>query len=113
MFDILSMLRELFLLTGYVSNQNSFPEPLQQEEEARCIRLLAAGDEEARLMLIEHNLRLVAHIAKKYASSGRESDDLISIGAIGLIKAVSSYDPTKGFGLSTYASRCIENAIPS
>ncbi|MEG1559761.1 MAG: RNA polymerase sporulation sigma factor SigK [Clostridia bacterium] len=111
MFDLFALLRELLLFTGYVNTQNSFPEPLSSAEEAECIKLLSKGDDGARRMLIEHNLRLVAHISKKYATNARDQDDLISIGTIGLIKAVSSFDSEKGFGLSTYASKCIENEI--
>ncbi|MDD6887154.1 MAG: RNA polymerase sporulation sigma factor SigK [bacterium] len=102
---------ELFFLAGYVRNGSSFPEPLPQEEEQACLKALAGGSEEAREKLIAHNLRLVAHIAKKYARAGRDIDDLISIGAVGLIKAVSTFDASKGSALSAYASRCVENEI--
>ena len=80
-------------------------------EEQKYVEACRKGDENARNILIEHNLRLVAHVARKYSISNTDSDDLISIGTIGLIKAVSSYDPTKGIRLATYAARCIENAI--
>ena len=90
----------------------SFPRPLRAEEERKYLeRWLSAGDLEARNALVEHNLRLVAHIVKKYYSQSCEQDDLISIGTIGLIKGVSSYRPDKGVRLATYASRCIENEI--
>jgi RNA polymerase sporulation-specific sigma factor len=90
----------------------SFPRPLRAEEEREYLeRWLSAGDLEARNALVEHNLRLVAHIVKKYYSQSCEQDDLISIGTIGLIKGVSSYRPDKGVRLATYASRCIENEI--
>lgn len=89
----------------------SFPKPLTATEEAHYLELSANGDENARNTLIERNLRLVAHIIKKYYSSTKDQDDLISIGTIGLIKAVSSFDNTKGARLATYAARCIENAI--
>lgn len=90
---------------------SSFPRPLSVAEERDCLERLAKGDEEARSLLIEHNLRLVAHIVKKYYTQPDEQEDLISIGAIGLIKAVNSFDGTKGARLSTFAARCIENAI--
>ena len=92
-------------------NSNSFPQPLTREEETKYLELYSKGDDEARKILIERNLRLVAHIVKKYNTSGKDMDDLISIGTIGLIKAISTYDPGKGTRLATYASRCIENEI--
>lgn len=92
-------------------NSNSFPQPLTREEEEKYLKLLAEGDEEARRILIERNLRLVAHIVKKYNNSGKDIDDLISIGTIGLIKAIATYDTGKGTRLATYASRCIDNEI--
>jgi RNA polymerase sporulation-specific sigma factor len=98
-------------LIGYVSNGNSFPQPLSHEEELEYLVKYKNGSEEARNILIERNLRLVAHIVKKYNSSGYDSDDLISIGTIGLIKAISTFDQSKGARLATYAVRCIENAI--
>ncbi|MBQ3076611.1 MAG: sigma-70 family RNA polymerase sigma factor [Clostridia bacterium] len=101
----------VFLLL-YLSTPSSFPKPLPPEEEARCVTLAREGDREARATLIEHNLRLVAHIVKKYYTAG-DQDDLISIGTIGLIKAIDSFDPDKGIRLATYAARCIENAILS
>ena len=94
----------------YLTTPTSFPRPLSPEEEARCLAQAKEGDSEARASLIEHNLRLVAHIVKKYYTAG-DQDDLISIGTIGLIKAVDSFDPTKGIRLATYAARCIENTI--
>lgn len=99
----------VFLLL-YLTTPTSFPRPLSPEEEARCLAQAKEGDSEARASLIEHNLRLVAHIVKKYYTAG-DQDDLISIGTIGLIKAVDSFDPTKGIRLATYAARCIENAM--
>ncbi len=92
-------------------NSNSFPQPLSREEEEKYLGLFAEGDEGARQVLIERNLRLVAHIVKKYNNTGKDMDDLISIGTIGLIKAISTYDPKKGTRLATYASRCIDNEI--
>lgn len=108
---ILQLAREIFFFAGYVSTGSSFPEPLEPEEEKECLARLAAGDAEARVRLIEHNLRLVAHIAKKYAGRQRDTDDLISIGTVGLIKAVSTFNGDKGSALATYAARCIENEI--
>ncbi len=92
-------------------NSNSFPQPLTREEEEKYLELYSQGDEKARNILIERNLRLVAHIVKKYNNTGKDTDDLISIGTIGLIKAISTYDSTKGTRLATYAARCIENEI--
>ena len=91
----------------------SFPRPLRQEEERHYLALTARGDREARNVLIEHNLRLVAHIMKKYYAQAADQEDLISIGTVGLIKAVTTFDPSKGARLATYAARCIENSIRS
>lgn len=99
-----------WLMFLHLSARSSFPKPLPPEEEARLVAELAQGNEEAARRLIEHNLRLVAHIAKKYAHSGVEADDLISIGSIGLIKAVHTFRPDAG-KLTAYASRCIENEM--
>lgn len=99
-----------WLMFLHLSARTSFPKPLQPEEEQRLIAGLASGDAEAQRLLIEHNLRLVAHIVKKYARTGADADDLISIGSIGLIKAVHTFRPEAG-KLTTYASRCIENEI--
>ena len=104
------LVSRLFFFTGYVGLNSSFPDPLPAEEERRCLEAMAQGDELAREKLIEHNLRLVAHIAKKYASPKRDSDDLISIGTVGLIKAVSTFNTSKSKTLAAYAARCIENA---
>ena len=100
-----------FMFSGFISNSNSFPMPLSKEEEEKYLELFEKGDEDARNILIEKNLRLVAHIVKKYTNTGKEMDDLISIGTIGLIKAISTYDRTKGTRLATYAARCIDNEI--
>ena len=101
----------LFLI-GYVSAQNNFPKPLSAGEEKQYLALAAKGDKHAKDVLVERNLRLVAHIAKKYNQvSGCDDDDLISIGTIGLIKAISSFDYTKQARLATYAARCIEKPI--
>ena len=89
----------------------SFPKPLSTNEEAEYLTLCRQGDKEARDVLIERNLRLVAHIVKKYTSSDKENDDLISIGTIGLIKAIDTFDIDKGIRLATYASRCIDNEL--
>jgi len=99
-----------WLMFLHLSAKSSFPKPLSPEEEHRLVAELANGNEEAKRKLIEHNLRLVAHIVKKYARTGTDADDLISIGSIGLIKAVHTFRPEAG-KLTTYASRCIENEI--
>ena len=104
-------LSECYFFLSYVSGRNAFPPRLTPAQERDCIDRMSAGDEDARRMLIEHNLRLVAHMAGKYRSTGLENDDLISIGTIGLIKGISSFDPEKGARLATYAARCIENEI--
>ena len=96
-----------------LSGGGSFPKPLSAEEERKYLDLCAKGDLEARNILIERNLRLVAHIIKKYYTQSGDQEDLISIGTIGLIKAISSFDAEKGARLATYAARCIENAILS
>ncbi len=92
-------MKDLFFLVGYVSSYNLFPEPLEQDEEKMYLERYEQGDEEAKKVLIERNLRLVAHIAKKYANAGTEQEDIISIGTIGLIKAVNSYKGNKGVRL--------------
>ncbi|MGG1628855.1 RNA polymerase sporulation sigma factor SigK [Rossellomorea sp. NRS-1567] len=102
--------KELIFLVSYVKN-NAFPQPLSAADERKYLRLMAEGDEHARNMLIEHNLRLVAHIVKKFENTGEDPEDLISIGTIGLIKAIESYSEGKGTKLATYAARCIENEI--
>lgn len=94
----------------HLSSRSSFPKPLEKDEEQKLIRLMLDGDMDAQTKLIEHNLRLVAHIAKKYLQSGVDQDDLISIGSVGLIKAVHTFRPEAG-KLTTYASRCVENEI--
>ena len=91
--------------------QGSFPKALSSVEEAELLVKMADGDDLARKKLIEHNLRLVAHVAKKYFNSGADQDDLVSIGTVGLIKAISSFKPDKGIRLATYAARCIDNEI--
>lgn len=103
--------KPLYMLVSYVSSNSSFPIPLTPEEENEYLERYEQGDEEAKNVLVERNLRLVAHIIKKYHNTGREVDDLISIGTIGLIKAITSFDRKKGTRLATYAARCIENEI--
>lgn len=106
-----TFLQSAVCLVGYISNNSLFPEPLNSEDEKKYLELLKNGDEEARNILIEHNLRLVAHISKKYSSTNIDQDDLISIGSIGLIKGINNFDNSKGIKLSTYISRCVENEI--
>lgn len=107
---VVSLVNGLMLLVSYIAN-NTFPQPLSEQEEAKYLKLLNEGDEGARNVLTERNLRLVAHIVKKFDSTGEDSDDLISIGTIGLIKAINTFNPGKGTRLATYAARCIENEI--
>ncbi len=102
--------KEIIFFVSYVKN-NAFPQPLSPEEEKKYLRLMAEGDMNARNLLIEHNLRLVAHIVKKFENTGEDQEDLISIGTIGLIKAIESFSEGKGTKLATYAARCIENEI--
>ena len=112
MFDFIAMLGQyvcFFIL--HVCSNGSFPKPLSQKEERLYLEQMKNGDREAKNKLIEHNLRLVAHIIKKYYGTKCEQDDLVSIGTIGLIKAINTFDPDKKIRLSSYASRCIENEI--
>lgn len=104
-------LNTMYLMLRVSPASGSFPRPLSAEEEREALLKSAAGDIQARNLLIEHNLRLVAHVIKKYYASREDQDDLISIGTFGLIKAISSFNPEKGARLATYASRCIENEI--
>ena len=104
------LIKEITMFVSYIKN-NAFPQPLSEEDEAKNLRLMAQGDEHARNVLVEHNLRLVAHIVKKFENTGEDSEDLISIGTIGLIKAIESFSVDKGTKLATYAARCIENEI--
>lgn len=106
-----AILRTLMVMAGYVTNSSTFPQPLSEPDEKRYLTKLQSGDEEARAVLIERNLRLVAHIVKKFDNTGEETDDLISIGTVGLIKAIGTFKPDKGTRLATYAARCIENEI--
>lgn len=105
------LLNAVYLILRVQGSGGSFPRPLTAEEESKCLQQLAQGDHAARSTLIEHNLRLVAHIVKKYYAEPSDQDDLISIGTIGLIKAVNTYRPDKNVKLATYAARCIENEI--
>lgn len=107
----IELLRNLFFFALHIESSSVFPKPLSKKEENECFELMSKGDSSARNRLIEHNLRLVAHIVKKYASGADEQDELISVGTVGLIKAVSSFDNSKGAKFATYASRCIENEI--
>lgn len=95
----------------HVTGSGAFPRPLSPQEEKECLLLAKEGDKSARNKLVEHNLRLVAHIIKKYYANINDQDDLVSIGTIGLIKAINTFDPNKNIKLSSYASRCIENEI--
>ncbi len=111
LFGFLGFIKSAILVVGYIQSSNLFPEPLTQAEEALYLKQLKEGNEEARNILIERNLRLVAHVAKKYSTSNVDTDDLISIGSIGLIKGINSFNVDKGSKLSTYISRCIDNEI--
>ena len=110
-FGLIQFLKTAVFVVGYISSSNLFPEPLTSEEEKIYLEKMKIGDEEARNILIERNLRLVAHVVKKYSNTKVEQDDLISIGTIGLIKGINSYNLEKGSKLSTYVSRCIDNEI--
>lgn len=110
---LILMLQTLFFPLRVSSAGGSFPRALKPEEERECLDRFAAGDQAARDTLIVHNLRLVAHIVKKYYTQSGDQDDLISIGTIGLIKGISTFKPDRNVRLATYASRCIENAILS
>ncbi len=109
--DLLNLLSNLLFFILHVTDTDSFPKPLTKKEEEQALRELSEGSEQARKKLIEHNLRLVAHIIKKYYSNYSEQDDLISIGTIGLIKGINSFKSEKGTRLATYCARCIENEI--
>ena len=109
-FSLINLIKNFFFIAGSYSN-TVFLEPLKESDEKKYIALMLEGDKNARNKLIEHNLRLVAHISKKYESKLVDSDDLISIGTIGLIKAIDSYNLEKSTKITTYAARCIENEI--
>lgn len=111
---LLELVGSKIFLTGYVTGNSTFPKPLNEKEEKIYLDRLKDGDVEAKRVLVERNLRLVAHIVKKYSSNyqnSKEMDDLISIGTIGLIKAIDSFDTNKGIRLATYAAKCIDNEI--
>jgi len=107
---VAAVLKGYLFLFGYLHNQ-VFPQPLESEDEKICLEELQQGSNDARNKLIEHNLRLVAHVVRKYESSGEDLEDLISIGTIGLIKAINTYNYERGVKLATYAARCIENEV--
>ena len=109
--QVMQMMSQMLFMVLSVVNSGSFPKPLTARQEQEALAAMAAGDGDARRRLIEHNLRLVAHIIKKHYAHARDQEDLISIGTVGLIKAVDTFDVTKGSRLATYASRCIENEI--
>ena len=110
-FDFLNVLfGRIFFFTGVVKDDGNFPKPLSAEDEKRYLALAKQGDQEAKNMLVRHNMRLVAHIVKKYTGAA-ETDDLLSVGSIGLIKAINTYQDGKGTQLATYTARCIENEI--
>ncbi|MGL5479254.1 MAG: RNA polymerase sporulation sigma factor SigK [Clostridium sp.] len=109
--NFIELLCNTVFLTGYISSNNTFPTPLDEKEEEMYLRKLKEGDKKAKSILIERNLRLVAHIVKKYSFPNKDVDELISIGTVGLIKAIDSFNVDKGTRLATYASRCIENEI--
>ena len=108
---LLKFLSYMVVGVGYIASNNLFPEPLSLEEEKEYLILHKKGDENAKNILIERNLRLVAHIVKKYSNTNILQEDLISIGTIGLIKGINSFDIDKNYKLATYVSRCIENEI--
>ena len=108
---LLEFLSQMIIGVGYISHNNLFPEPLEPDDEKIYLEKLKNGDESAKKILIEHNLRLVAHVAKKYQSTNIDQDDLISIGTIGLIKGINSFKSDKNYKLATYVARCIENEI--
>lgn len=107
---IFTFLQHIMFFTSFVSGKGTFPQPLSREEERRLVDLTREGDQEAKELLIKHNLRLVAHVVKKY-NNAAEADDMISVGTIGLIKAINTYSTSKGTMLATYAAKCIDNEI--
>ncbi|MCR5540256.1 MAG: sigma-70 family RNA polymerase sigma factor [Ruminococcus sp.] len=114
LFELIRLISHGGLFFGlHLDGRTVFPPPLSAAEERACFEKISAGDIEARNTLIRHNLRLVAHIIKKYYANSSDQDDLISIGTIGLIKAVQTFDHTKGTRFATYGSRCVENATQS
>ena len=111
LLGFVEFLKSAVFVVGYIQGGTLFPEPLTAEEEKNYLEQMKNGDEEARNILIERNLRLVAHICKKYSTAKADLDDLISIGTIGLIKGINSFEASKGVRLATYAARCIDNEI--
>ena len=111
LLNILQLISNSVFLSGYINGNNTFPMPLDEKEEQLYLEKLRNGDKQAKSVLIERNLRLVAHIVKKYSFPNKDIDELISVGTVGLIKAIDSFDGRKGTRLATYASRCIENEI--
>jgi RNA polymerase sporulation-specific sigma factor len=111
MFFGLVQILQGFFLFGHLAGGNSFPKPLSADDERKYLKEYSEGNEDAKNILIEHNLRLVAYVAKKYNNHAKDAEDLISVGTIGLIKAIVTYKPDKGTRLATYAIRCIENAM--
>jgi len=109
--SLLNIIRNVTFLTAYITGNTSFPQPLSEEEEKSYLEKLKKGDLLAKNIMVERNLRLVAHIVKKFSYQGNDVDDLISIGTVGLIKGIDSFDTSKGVRLATYVSRCIENEI--
>ncbi|MBE5798393.1 MAG: sigma-70 family RNA polymerase sigma factor [Clostridiales bacterium] len=107
------ILQDALFMLGYLARGSAFPKPLDRQEEERLIERAAQGDRQAREKLIEHNLRLCVHIARKYTVPGCDQDDLVSIGTVGLIKGVNTFKPGSGTQLSTYCARCIENPMLS
>jgi RNA polymerase sporulation-specific sigma factor len=108
---LIDMIGNMIFLTAYVTSNSSFPQPLNEKEEEYYLKKLKDGDILAKSILVERNLRLVAHIVKKYSYLGKDVDDYISIGTVGLIKAIDTFDNSKGTRLATYAAKCIENEI--
>ena len=108
--NFVAFMQKVMFFTAYINNNSSFPKPLTQVEEQKYVEMFLEGDEKAKDVLIHHNLRLVAHIVKKY-NQADEADDLISVGSLGLIKAINTYKPGFGTQFSTYAAKCIENEI--
>ncbi len=105
------IVKECLFLLGFIAGRSSFPKPLSREEEAECLNAMKHGDDTSRKKLIEHNLRLVVHVARKYTVPGCTQEDLVHIGAMGLIKAIETYKQGSGTALATYAARCVENEI--
>ena len=108
--SFMAFMQKVMLFSSYINNNSSFPKPLTREEESQYLEKMAKGDKQAKEILIQHNLRLVVHVVKKYSQS-EEAEDLISVGSLGLIKAINTYQLGHGTQFSTYAARCIENEI--